>query len=296
MSLLSRMLSAAVIGAAVLVSAPAIAQDEKPLSIEVFNPGAKSLFPVTSTLVTGPTEAVLIDAQFQRDDALAVLKLIQVSGKDLKTIYISHGDPDYYFGLDVIMAAYPNAKVVASPSTVSHIKKTLQAKVSYWAPILAENAPTKTITPNLLEGDTLTVDGHELKIIGLNGHDPKHTFVWIPALKTATGGVVVYEGVHVWMADMKTAESRDKWRQTLSNLLSLKPERIVSGHVLGSSQENADGVNFTLSYMAAFEEEMAKAANSAELIAAMKARYPKLTNVSDLELSAKVVMGEMQWP
>jgi len=296
MSFLSKLLSAAIVGTAVLASAPASAQDDKPLSIEVFNPGAKSLFPVTSTLVTGPTEAVLIDAQFQRDDALAVLKLIQDSGKQLKTIYISHGDPDYYFGLDVITAAYPDAEVVASPSTVSHINKTLKAKVSYWGPVLAENAPTKTITPNVLDGDTLSVDGEELKIVGLEGHDPNHTFVWIPGLKTVTGGVVIYEGVHVWMADMKSAESREKWRQTLSNLLALKPERIIPGHVMGSSQENADAVNFTLAYMAAFEEEMAKATNSAELIAAMKARYPDFTNMGDLELSAKVVMGEMQWP
>lgn len=50
------------------------AQAETALKIKTFNPGAKRLFPVASTLVTGPTEAILIDAQFQRDDAQSVCR------------------------------------------------------------------------------------------------------------------------------------------------------------------------------------------------------------------------------
>ena len=48
--------------------------------------------------------------------------------------------------------------------------------------------------------------------------------------------------------------------------------------------------------MADFEAEAAQAADAAALIEAMKARYPNFTNLADLELSAKVIMGEMQWP
>ena len=293
---LSNALSKGFLYAVLALSAPAIARAEGPLTIHVFNPGGKSLFPVTSTLVTGAREAVLIDAQFQRDDAHAVLKMIQDNGKDLKTIYISHGDPDFYFGLDVIVAAYPNAKIVASPLTADHIKKTIERKVEYWGPILGENAPHESIVPEVIEGDTLSVDGETIKIVGLDGHDLKHTFVWIPSIKTVAGGVVVFEGVHVWMADSQTLESRDKWRKTLDSILALSPERIIPGHVIGKSKQNEGAINFTRAYVAAFEEEAAKAGNSAELIEAMKFRYPDFQNLSDLELSAKVIMGEMQWP
>ena len=212
MRLLRTALSIAVVGAALALGNPTIADGPRALRIEVFNPGSKSLFPVTSTLVTGPTEAVLIDAQFQRDDAQSVLELIRRSGKDLKTIYVSHGDPDFYFGLDVISKAYPEANVVASPSTLSHIERTIKGKLSYWGPILGENAPEETVLPKPIDGDTIIVDGKELRVVGLDGHDPKHTFVWIPSAKTVAGGVVVYEGVHVWMADTQTPESRDRWR------------------------------------------------------------------------------------
>ena len=54
-------------------------------------------------------------------------------------------------------------------------------------------------------------------------------------------------------------------------------------------------VQFTADYIKAFDEETAKAKDSAALIAAMKKRYPALGEESSLELSAKVAKGEMQW-
>ena len=39
-----------------------------------------------------------------------------------------------------------------------------------------------------------------------------------------------------------------------------------------------------------------KASNSGELVKAMVKQYPHLTGTADLELSAKVLKGEMQWP
>ena len=129
------------------------------LDLTVYNPGEKSMFPVSSTLIAGPKEAILVDAQFQKNDAEAVVKMIKDSGKTLTTIYVSQSDPDYYFGLDVITAAYPEAKVVATAETISAIEATVKGKVAYWGPILGENAPATTVMPQAIEGDSLTVDG-----------------------------------------------------------------------------------------------------------------------------------------
>ncbi len=266
------------------------------LAIEIFNPGANSLFPVTSTLITGPTEAVLIDAQFQRNDALAIVDMISRTGKTLTTVYVSHGDPDYYFGLDVVRDAFPEAEIVATPPTVEKINATIDAKIEYWGPILGENAPRERIVPAVLEGSALTVDGEELPIVGLDGHDPAHTFVWIPSLETVVGGVLVYEGLHVWMADSKTPESRADWARSLDAMLALNPARIIPGHYLGTSSESAAAVEFTRRYVADFEAAAGTADTSAELVAALLELYPNFDNVGDLELGAQVVKGEVPWP
>ncbi len=120
------LLSAAAL-AATLSLAPLAAQAAQPLKLEVYNPGTQSMFPVSSEIVTGQTDAVLIDAQFQRNDAEALVQKIKATGKKLTTVYISHSDPDYYFGLDVIQAAFPDAKIVATPQTVAAIQASRTA-------------------------------------------------------------------------------------------------------------------------------------------------------------------------
>lgn len=292
MKFLSKLVQASALSGMVALSANAVGAA---LETTVFNPQEKSTFPVSSVLITGKTEAILVDAQFQRNDALSVVELIKQSGKKLTTIYISHGDPDFYFGLDVIAAAYPDAKVLASAETLNYIKKSMDAKNAYWGPILKENAPQKLVVPEVLQGDTLLVDGEQVKIIGLDGHDPKHTFVWIPSSKTVLGGVVVFGNMHVFLADTQSVESRQKWYQTLNLIEQLKPETVIPGHLLGDQPMTVQSVAFTRTYIQDFEAAASTSANSAELVAAMKKNYPAIGGDSILGLSAKVIKGEMKW-
>lgn len=287
-----RLLLAAGLAAAVAGPAAAAA----PLRVEVYNPGEKGVFPVSSELVLGEREALLIDAQFQRADAQALLEKIRASGRKLSAVYISQSDPDYYFGLDVIRDAFPDARILATPQTVAAIRKTMDGKLAYWGPVLKDNAPKRLVLPEPLQGDTLTLEGRTLKIEGLRGPDPARTYLWIPSLKTVAGGVVVSSGGHVFMADTATATSRAAWLQTLRGIRALKPAKVIPGHFLGPMPKGLGAVEFTAAYIERFEREAAKAADSAQLIAAMQAAYPGLGEAASLELSAKVVKGEMQWP
>ena len=91
------------------------------LTLTHFNPGDDAIFQVSSVLVSGQRDAILIDAQFGKSQAAKVVDMVRASGKTLTTIYISHGDPDFYFGLDTVLAAFPDARVVATEPTVQHL-------------------------------------------------------------------------------------------------------------------------------------------------------------------------------
>ena len=132
-----------------------------PLKLTVYNPGTEAIFPVSSVLVTGRKDAILVDAQFGLGQADKVVDAIRQSGKTLTTVYISHGDPDYYFGLDKIKAAFPDARIVATPQTVAHIKETMAGKLAFWGPKLGADAPKTLVVPEVLEGDTLTLEGQD---------------------------------------------------------------------------------------------------------------------------------------
>ena len=281
--------------AAGLMIAAAASAAPQALKLEVYNPGASGIFPVSSELITGKTDAIVIDAQFDRASAGQLLKKVQGSGKKLTTIYISHGDPDYYFGLEVLTAAYPDAKVVAPAPVVAHIKATMDGKLAFWGPKLGANAPKQLIVPEPLEGNTLTLEGRKLEVIGLDGASPDRTFVWIPSLKAVVGGVLVVGNEHVWTADTQTLASRQQWIKMLDQISALHPQVVVPGHFSAGAPQNIASVRFTKDYLKTYEAETAKAKDSAALIEAMKKHYPNLDGVSSLELGAKVSKGEMKW-
>lgn len=263
-----------------------------PLTVTVYNPGDKAIFPVSSELVTGDKEAILIDAQFGVNDGKALVDLIKQSGKRLTTVYISGGDPDFYFGLEPIKAAFPDVKILASQHVVDHIKQTKDAKLAYWGPILAEQAPKTLIVPQVMTASHLTLDGEKIEIKEMN---TPSAYLWAPSIKTAFGGVPVYSGVHVWMADSQTKAARAQWMQALDGMLALKPERVIPGHFLGAEPKGTQAVTFTRDYVQRFEQALATAKHSDQLIDGLKKAFPSLPVDDGLSIGAKVNMGEMKW-
>lgn len=277
-----------------LASFTTLAHAASPLTMDVYNPGEQSVFPVSSEIVSGEKEVVLIDAQFQGNDAGQLIQKIKATGKTLTTVYISHSDPDFYFGLDKIKAAFPQAKIVATPETIAAINASKDGKLAYWGPILKENAPQSVVVPQPLQGNSFMVDGQKIEV---KGPTPDRTYVWIPALKAVVGGVpVAGNNIHLWVADTQTPQSRADWQQTLESIKALKPEVVVPGHFLPGAPQTLESVSFTQNYLTTLEKALPKAKDSAQLIAAMKKQYPGLKDESSLELSAKVLKGEMNWP
>lgn len=265
------------------------------LTLTHFNPGDDAIFQVSSVLVSGQRDAILIDAQFGKSQAAKVVDMVRASGKTLTTIYISHGDPDFYFGLETVLAAFPDARVVATEPTVRHIKETVEAKIAFWGPKLGADAPSRAVIPQVLQGRTLTLEGQTLEITGLDGPQPDRTFVWIPSLKAVVGGVVVFGNLHVWMADTQTPQSHQDWLATLARIEQLAPVTVIPGHYAPGAPLNLESVRYTQGYIRAFDTQAAKAADSAALIAAMKAQYPEAGAAASLDISAKVAKGEMKW-
>src|SRR5205809_3068485 len=98
----------------------------------------------TATLVTGEREALLVDAGFTRADGHRLAAAVLDSGKRLTTLFLSHGDPDFYFGAEVIADAFPEAQIVATPPVIEHIAHSYEGKLKAWAAAGA-NLPTRLI-------------------------------------------------------------------------------------------------------------------------------------------------------
>ena len=283
-------LKTSLVAASLLVGAAAANASE--LKVTSYNPANKGIFPVSSSLVTGDKEAILVDAQFGVGDGKALVELIRASGKTLTTIYISGGDPDFYFGLEPIVAAFPTANVIASSTVVDHIEKTKEAKLKYWGPILGEQAPKKIIVPTVSDETSLALEGKIIEVHEINTHQ---AYLWAPSIKTAFGGVLVSSGIHLWTADSQTTQARTEWIAALDRLSALKPTTVIPGHYLGDAPTGDKAVVFSRDYLLTYEKLLNKKPTSAQLIEGLKKAYPTLPIDDGIAISAKVNTGEMKW-
>ncbi|MFO1251157.1 MAG: MBL fold metallo-hydrolase [Inhella sp.] len=277
-----------------LASSLSVAAAAQALQLQVYNAPAGS-FHANAVLVSGEKEAVLLDTGFTRADALRIAALVLDSGKQLKTIYISQADPDFYFGAALLQQQFPQARLVSTAATRQKIEATLATKLQVWGPRLGANAPQSVPLPEALAGDVIELEGERLELRGLDDALPLRSYVWIPSLKTIAGGVNVFAGLHLWTADTQTPAERAAWAQKLAQMAALQPQRVIPGHSLPGQAQDLTAIRWSQDYLARFETELPQAANSAALIERLRAAYPQAGLSIALEIGAKVNKGEMKW-
>lgn len=256
-------------------------------------------FPVGSpnksaVLVTGPTEALLVDAGFTRADGHRLVAAILDSGKTLTTVFVSHADPDFYFGLEVVADAFPDAAVVATPLVIEHIHASFEGKLTAWA-ALGANLPTRLAAMAPLEADSIEVDGHRFELRGGSAILTDRTYLWNGDHRAILGGVLVFQQEHVWTADTPTVEQRAAWIELLDEMSSLEPQLVIAGHRLPGTANDATALEYSRSYLQAFERILEGSADGAAATAALVEAYPRSGMLIAAQIGPKVAKGEMTW-
>lgn len=265
-----------------------------PLQIQVYNAGSNS-FHVNAVVVSGATEAMVIDTGFTRADAYRIAANVLDTGKSLKTILISNADPDYYFGAETLRSVFPQAQVVAAPAVREKIQAKMSAKLAFWSPKMGANAPANPVLPQALANNTLTIDGQAVELRSTTGVLAHRPYVWIPSIGAVVGNVAVFGNLHVWTADTQRPEERQAWLAQLDELIALKPMVVVPGHMAAGTPLDATSIRTTRDYLQRFDAEAIKASDANALIGAMKTAYPDAGLGLALDIGAKVRKGEMSW-
>ena len=280
-----------------LATAGNTARAKRPaLSWQNFPAGENGFFRAP-VLLSGQHDALLIDGGFTLPDGRALAESIRATGKTLTTIYISQSDPDYYFSLASIKAAFPAAKVIAASTTIAAIQANVEKKLATWGPQLKDNGPqalSDIVMPAAYDHPALELEGHHIHIVDAAGLANRR-YLWVPELHAIFGGVLVFSGLHVWTADTPTAASRAAWVKTLDAMAAREPRVVIPGHLATGAATDVTAIRYTRDYLVAFEEELAKPGDSNTLIAAMTKRYPSAGMGVALQIGAKVAKGEMKW-
>ena len=280
----------------VLAAASFAAQaSAKNLDVQVYSNHDPKGFQVASVLISGVKDAILLDAQFTVPDAQKLVEQIKASGKNLKTVFITAGDPDYYFGLGVIKAAFPDAKILTTPAILKHINDTVDGKLATWGKQMGDLVPKTATLPEAYMGNSLMLEGKKISIKHGVGEKSEQTYMYIPSIKTVAGGVLVFGNLHLWTADSQTLKSRQDWVKSLQAIAALKPKTVIPGHFQQDASQTLASVRYSQTYLTTFEKELKQSKDSAALIQTMTQKYPNAGLGVALDIGAKVNKGEMQW-
>ncbi|GAA0654383.1 MBL fold metallo-hydrolase [Kitasatospora atroaurantiaca] len=247
----------------------------------------------TATLITGERQALLIDAGFTRADGHRLVAGILDSGKELTKVFISHADPDYYWGAEVVADAFPRAELVATPPVIAHIRAAHEGKLKAWEAVGA-NRPTRLVELQPLTDDLL-FEGHRFELTGGHPLLPDRHYLWQARHRAIVGGVLLFQNQHVWTADTPRPEQRAAWIELLNDMELLDPVLVVPGHRLPGSATDASAIRYTRDYLLAFETILPAASDGAEATAELVERYPDAGMLIAAQIGPKVAKGEMAW-
>src|SRR6202049_1075772 len=92
--------------------------------------------PISSTLISGERDAVLVDTPITVEQARALANWVAARGKNLTTIYAAHGHGDHFFGASTVLERCPGARFVARPEVIEIMRQQAspESLASFWSP------------------------------------------------------------------------------------------------------------------------------------------------------------------
>ncbi len=209
--------------------------------------------PITSTLIFGEYDAVLVDAMGTVAEGEALADWVALHNRNLQTMYITHAHFDHFYGLSILLDRFPRARAIATPKTLEVMQSSFVPPLSQFTrQLFPGQVPTKLFPPVPYEHDTFTLEGHELRIIEQGLTDcPDSTSLHVPPIGLIVAGDVVYNECRMYIGDT-TPESRQNWIAALDHLAALDPAMVVAGHKKTGAPDSPSTIQDTKRYLPGF--------------------------------------------
>ncbi len=258
----------------------------------------EATWPATSvSLIAGERDAVLIDAALTTEDAEQIVKWIEATGKNLTTIYITHGHGDHFFGLNTILDAFPVARAVTAAAVEPETQGQLSPDyLQFWTTTFPGQISAHPGVPGALDGDVIDLEGHQLRVIAVAQADTApSTIVHIPDLDAVIAGDLAYNGIHPWLAFTDHGK-RMQWIASIGQVEALNPRIVVAGHKRPGAPDDdpAAILGGTKTYLRDFEQALSESQSAQGLVDKMMAVHGDLGNPYTLWTAAQAVIEQGQ--
>lgn len=247
--------------------------------------------PISSTLISGRRDAVLVDPLMTTTQARVLAAWIAATGKNLTTVYVTHGHGDHHFGLSVILDRFPGARAVAAPAVVERMRESVapEAVASFWARLVPGQIPDRLVVAEPLTDGGFDLEGHHLVALDLGHTDTEDTTcLHVPDIGLVVAGDAVYNDVHLYLAE-SDPDRRKAWIAAIDTIEALNPRTVISGHKRAGRPDDPNTLEETRQYIRDFDRVAAATTTARDLYDQMLAIYPDRVNPGVLWLSARAV-------
>jgi glyoxylase-like metal-dependent hydrolase (beta-lactamase superfamily II) len=245
--------------------------------------------PTSATLIFGQRDAVLVDAFLTVEQAAALVEWVAASGKNLTTIYVTHGHGDHCFGIGALLNRFPKARAVATPDVVESMRRQASPEYvsGFWNARYPGQIPERLVIAQKLTGNVIQLEGHELVVVEVGHTDTDHTTcLHVPSAGLLVAGDVAYNDVHLYLAE-SNANTRREWIAALDAIESLKPRTVIAGHKKPEKNDSPRIIEETRQYIRDFEHLVRMTTTARELYHEMLQLYPNRANPGSLWGSAR---------
>lgn len=259
-------------------------------------PGKEDLAWVTNTatLIYGERDAVLVDTFLSVQHSNELADWLTESGKNLTTIYITHAHGDHFLGLKILLDKFPKAKAFATASTVAAMQNQIKPEFirSFWEVRFPGQVPSELVLPEVLEGDTLYLEGEELGVMQLGHTDTANTTaLHVPSIGLVVSGDAVYNNTHPYVAECDE-NARAEWLSALDKIEALGPRAVIAGHGVVDPDSSPRHIEETRSYIRDLNTIVPTASTALDLYQKMLALHPNRVNPGSLWATAKAAKPE----
>ena len=236
--------------------------------------------PISSTLIFGERDAVLVDTAITVEQNQKIADWVANTGKNLTTIYATHGHGDHFFGVNTIQKKFPKARFVATSEVIAVMRKQASVPMveSYWKPRFPGQIDSTLLIADELKDRVLELEGEQLISVPLGHTDTDSTTcLHVPSIGLAVCGDALYNDVHLHLGE-SNAEGRNEWIAALDTIESLKPVAAIAGHKRPGAPDTPDNIEATRKYIRDFDRIASHTKTAVELYKQMLTLYPERIN------------------
>ncbi len=152
--------------------------------------------PVSSTLIYGERDAVLVDPPFTYEQVNRVGDWIDSSGKNLIAVYATHGRGDHWFGTDALLQRFPGAVAYATEGTIAMMhRQATEGRAQMWDVDFPGQIPPSPVVYQSIPVDGIKLEGQQLLAVEVGHTDTDDTTVLhVPSIGLVVAGDVAYNG------------------------------------------------------------------------------------------------------